>query len=207
MRHVTKATSVIYAVLLTLLILCASVARADADCVNAVSLPEVVRKTMQFYFNPAAAHVRSLDELIKTLPAAAQYNKPAGVFVTLSSNGKPRACWGSVFPQHRNLVAATAYATMGALSKDYRYRQIRGAEWRSLKPQVTVIRAVEPIDGIRGQNPLIYGLFIRSGSKTGVLLPGEARDPNFQLVKCKLKAGIHDNEPFQLYRIKADIYE
>lgn len=162
---------------------------------------------MQLYFATPNNKDNSIATLVKELPVSLQYNKPQGVFVTLSKNGKPRACWGSVFPEYPNVVEATVYATLGALSKDYRYKPITRFEWMSLKPQVTVVRGLDPLGTIRNQNPLKDGLFVRSGNKTAVLLPGEATDSTYQLVQCKLKAGIKPGESCQLYRIRADVYE
>jgi AMMECR1 domain-containing protein len=144
---------------------------------------------------------------VKQHPIPSQFLKPAGVFVTLSYQGKARACWGSLYPHQANLLQATMDATLGALTKEYRYPPIRHYEWSRLKPQVTVIRAIEPISGIAGQNPLKFGLLVRSGGKSGLLLPREATDAHYQLVQCKLKAGIRPKESFQLYRIKADVYQ
>lgn len=170
------------------------------------TLTSLVRETMQAYFekpNGAPLTVKGLLEG-KSID---EYNKSKGVFVTLSANGKPRACWGSIYPTHSNLAEATIFATIGALTKDYRYKPIRAHEWKSLKPQVTVIDRVLPIEDIRTQNPLCDGLMLRSGHKSAVLLPGETTDAYNQLVRCKLKAAIRPGEPYQLYRLKAQIYE
>ena len=190
-----------------------------------LSLPALVQHTMQFYFekqlqisqasahamNPSAASgSQSLSAYAKFLqqlpPVATPYHRPAGVFVTLSDHGATRACWGSVFPQQKTVTEATVAGTLGALTKEYRYPPIRPNEWRQLKPQVTVVTSLEPIHGLQGQNPLLDGLMIRQGGRTGVMLPGEARDATYQLVRCKLKAGIQPGQAFQLYRIKADVY-
>jgi len=170
---------------------------------EALSLTALVRQTMQTYFEGEGES--SIAALTKNVPK--QYNSPAGVFVTLSTNGKTRACWGSIQPTHANIVESTVYATLNALKKDYRYKPIKASEWQDLKPQVTVIKEMKAIQTIRGQNPLTEGLFLQGSNKSAVLLPGEVSDPYYQLVKCKLKAGIHQGEPYQLYSIKAAIYE
>ncbi|MBY0405881.1 MAG: AMMECR1 domain-containing protein, partial [Cyanobacteria bacterium] len=130
------------------------------------------------------------------------FRKPAGVFVTLSKNGKPRACWGSLFPEQRDVVQSTIITTIGALTKEYRYAPIKQSEIKDLKPQVTLIRGIEPIQTISSINPLRDGLMVRSGAKSGIILPGEVKDAFYQMVQCKLKAGISPGEPFQMYRIK-----
>lgn len=172
-------------------------------------LPALVRQTMAFYFeNASNAHYPlSYQKFLKQLPpVAAPYTQPVGVFVTLSQNGQSRACWGSAFPRYKNVTEATVAATLGALTKEYRYKPIRPDEWRCLKPQVTVIRALEPIHGLQGQNPLYDGLLVRQNGRSGVILPGEARDAVYQLTLCKLKAGIQPGQKFQLYRMIADVY-
>ncbi len=179
---------------------------------ESVALPDVVRKTLAVYFGEAyfadgVQNQTTYQTLIRKLPVAAADRKPAGVFVTLSHHGKPRACWGSVYPQHRNVVESTVYATLGALTKEYRYKPITRAEWKTLKPQVTVVQGLEPIDTIRAINPFQDGLLVRAGGKSGVMLPGEAKDAFYQLVQCKLKAGIGPKESFQMYRIVADVYQ
>jgi AMMECR1 domain-containing protein len=110
-------------------------------------------------------------------------------------------------PQYPNLVVGTVYTTESALSKEYRYKKIRANEWQLLKPQVTVVRSVEPIGSMAEQNPLMYGLMVRAGIRSAVILPGEAVDAHYQLVMCKLKAGIPSSQPCQLYRIKADVFK
>ncbi|HEY9868904.1 MAG TPA: AMMECR1 domain-containing protein [Candidatus Obscuribacterales bacterium] len=180
---------------------------AETRAQDSLSLPAVVKRTMEFHFREGRAHSKSLDEFVRRLPVPQYLRLRAGVFVTLSRDGKARACWGSVLPEHPDLVKSTAYATVAALTREYRYPPIKRSEWRALKPQVTVVRSLEPIDGLSGQNPLRDGLMVRSGGKAGVLLPGEARDAHYQLIACKLKAGIGAGERCQLYRIKADIYD
>lgn len=179
---------------------------AQSAPAKALTLNELVFRTMQAYFDKTTDNGMTLKQLLNSKPST-QYKKNAGVFVTLSSKHAPRACWGSVYPTYDNLAQSTIFATIGALTKDYRYKPIREAEWRSLKTQVTVIRAIAPITSIRAQNPLRDGLMLRSGNKTAILLPGEAKDAYYQLIRCQLKAGLHKGEPYQLYRLKADIYE
>lgn len=188
-----------------------------------LSLPQVVERTLEFHFKPrlpagpgplagsgnhsSKPTTEALAEFVASLPVASAFKRSAGVFVTLSRAGKSRACWGSVFPEHQDLVKATIYATLGALTKEYRYSPVRSNEWKLLKPQVTVVQAVEPIAGLWAQNPLRDGLMVRSRGKAAVILPGEARDAHYQLRQCQLKAGIRPGEPCQLYSIKAEVYD
>lgn len=171
-----------------------------------LSLPEVVKQTIAIHFGERKLS-GTLDQFAQDLPVPARFRKSAGVFVTLSFNGKTRACWGSIYPSQSSIVKQTVYSTVDALTKEYRHKPIKKAEWKSLKPQVTVITGVEPISNMAFQNPLRDGLLVRSGGKGGLFLPGEAADAHYQLVQCKLKAGIKPGEPFQLYRLRTEIYE
>jgi AMMECR1 domain-containing protein len=164
---------------------------------------------MAIYFGQSAPKPgeKPYAALARRLTPAVADRKPAGVFVTLSRDGQSRACWGSVYPQHKNVVESTIYTTLGALTKEYRYKPISRSEWQTLKPQVTVVRELEPIEGLRALNPLRDGLMVRAGGRAGVILPGEAKDATYQLVQARLKAGIRPGEKYQLYRIVADVYQ
>lgn len=172
-----------------------------------LSLVEIAQKTMALHFGQTAQASESLEKFVENLHTKKHFQKRAGVFVTLYRGGKTRACWGSINPQADTIAKSTVYATIGALTKEYRYKPIKASEWKKLKTQVTVIRGVEPLSSISFQNPLRDGLMVRAGGKAGVLLPGEASDAVYQLVQCKLKAGIKPGEPCQLYRLRTEIYD
>jgi len=173
---------------------------------TADSLPEIVRQTLALHFGEST-QFKNFDELAQSFVVPAKFKKPAGLFVTLSRKGRTRACWGSIHPQYPNLVVGTVYTTESALSKEYRYKKIRANEWQLLKPQVTVVRGIEPISSMANQNPLVFGLMVQAGGKSAIILPGEAIDAHYQLVMCKLKAGIPSTQQCQLYRIKADVFK
>lgn len=173
------------------------------------TLPEISRLTILHHFNAdenESWKSLSLDELARRFLVKNHHKKDAGLFITLIKNGDTRACWGNVTPTHRNLVEATVFTTEDALNKDYRYTKIKKSEINLLIPQVTVVKRVVPINSISTMQPLKQGLMVRAGGKGAVLLPGEASDPHYQLVKTKLKAGIPSSQQCQLYRIDADVY-
>ena len=148
----------------------------------------------------------SPEELARRFIVTDELANPKGLFVTFSRDGKTRACWGNLYPAHRDMVRATIYTTEDALKKEYRFAPVKKNEIATLNPQVTVVREIVPISSLRDQQPLKQGLFVRSGGRGAVLLPGEASDPHYQLVQCKLKAGIPSNTQCQMYRVEADVY-
>lgn len=167
------------------------------------SLARVAQTVMARHFQPGLDPL----SLASQFPVPDNLKKRKGVFVTLSKDGKPRACWGSVFAEQEDIVKGVVYATLGALTREYRYPPVVRREIGKLKVQVTVIDGIEPIRGLAGQNPLRDGLMVRRGGRSGVVLPGEARDAHYQLVKCRLKAGVAPAEAVQMYRLRAEIYD
>ncbi|MEB3285955.1 MAG: AMMECR1 domain-containing protein [Vampirovibrionales bacterium] len=167
-------------------------------------LPQIAGKTIEAYFeNPPASYAAFAAKF----PVAQDYRRQAGLFVTLSQNGKSRACWGALTPSQGDLVKQTVFATIDTLTKDYRYAPIRKSEWRELKPQVSIVEGIEPIRSYRQLNPLRDGLLLRSGAKSGVILPREARDAYYQWVMARKKAGVSIHDPQQLYRLRIIIEE
>ncbi len=172
-------------------------------------LPEISRLTILHHFKSDEKpewKVLSLDELSQRFIVKNEFKKDAGLFITLIKNGNTRACWGSINGTKKDLVRATVYTTVDALNKDYRYSRVRRSEINQLIPQVTVIKRIVPINSMSAVVPLKQGLMVRAGGKGAVLLPGEASDRHYQLVKTKLKAGIPMSQPCQLYKIEADVY-
>ena len=181
-------------------------AEPDADArTKTVRLNEIAMKTVENHFL-ADGKRKSLTQLTEDFSKGKVAGKPRGLFVTLSKNGKTRACWGSLSPEHEDLIASTVYTTEAALNKEYRFAQVKRSEIDQLKAQVTVVRSVDPIESIRELNPLHHGLFVRQGGRAAVLLPGECVDAHYQLVQCKLKAGIPVKSRCQMYRITADVF-
>lgn len=178
----------------------------DPDEAAAVKsrLPEIARAALKRHF--AGDGTQSLSQFADSFAVPPCYQKQSGLFVTFSRDGKTRACWGALSGRYKDLVKATVYTTEEALTNEYRFKKVTADEVDSLKAQVTVVRQVEALSNLSQQNPRMCGMLVRSGSKSGVILPGEASDPYYQLMMCKVKAGIQRNEPCQIYRIKADVY-
>ncbi|MCA0314731.1 MAG: AMMECR1 domain-containing protein [Candidatus Melainabacteria bacterium] len=169
-----------------------------------VPLNKIAMLTMQNQFADAP---KNLSSLVKEFDVPPQYRKSKGLFVTIFEGEKTRACWGSVSPRYSDLVSATVYTTVDALGKEYRYPPIKAKELPSLKAQVTIVEALVPVSQGSGAtlHPLTDGLMVRSGGKGAVLLPGEASSPQYQVMQCKLKAGINPKEACQIYVLKAHV--
>lgn len=169
------------------------------------SLPALARETMRRYLlGHKQASMRAWAE---SLQPAGKLKRKAGVFVTFSKNGKTRACWGSVYPREADLLKETVLASMGALSKEYRYKKIRAAEIDELKVQVAVINDIVATNRYEDINPFRDGVMVRAGGRGAVILPGEATDAYYEVVMAKLKAGIEAKAACQIYKLKVEVYE
>jgi AMMECR1 domain-containing protein len=177
-----------------------------------LTLPEISKQTLENYFwghKDPQQLVNNLKQIDSSKAGLSKINKskPLGLFITMSKNGQTRACWGSLHPQYGNIIEATVYTTLQALKNEYRFRPIRAQEAKSLKIQVSVIKGVEPVQTYRQINPFKEGMLVQSGGKSGILLPGEAKDSLYQLQKCLLKAGIKSGEGYQIFRVRCDVYD
>lgn len=173
---------------------------------NRTGLVEIARHTLRRYFKLESSQ-KSLEQYAKSLKCDPAFRKPAGVFVTLSKNGSTRACWGTVYAQQADIAREAIFSTLGALTKEYRFRPIRKSELIDLKIQVSVIRDIVPVNNFASINPLKDGVMVRSGGRSGVILPGEATDAYYEFVLARLKAGIKPGEACQIYKLRTDIYD
>ncbi len=163
-------------------------------------LTEIARQTIKAYFLCPSINIQEFSKRFNSRIS----NGP--IFVTLSKNGQTRTCWGALEPQSKNIAEGVVLATLDALSRDYAHSPIRREEIEDLKVQITVIRNLIPVKSFREINPVHDGLMVRSGNRSGVILPGEAKDSYYALVQARLKASLRQNDSYQIYRIKADVY-
>ena len=170
------------------------------------TLPALARQAIAHYF--ATGQVLPPPEEIPP-----HWQRSAGVFVTVSTEGRPRGCWGSLDPSGEDLARATIRAAVGAVTRDWRYVPLRPGELESAAIQVAIVRRVVPI-ALLGRSPFAAveqvdptrtGLFIRSGTRGAVLLPGEALTTEWQLATAKRLAGIPVDQPVELFRVEAEL--
>ncbi len=160
------------------------------------TLPHLARQALEYYFS--TGHVLALHAEIP-----AEWQQGAGLFVTLSQQGVPRGCWGSLDPMAPNLAEATIQAAIGAATRDWRYAPLQATELDQIAIQVSIIRAVYPVTSMDQVDPTQAGLFVRSGPQGAVLLPGEALTTDWQLATARRLAGI--SGPMDLFKVEAEL--
>ena len=127
------------------------------------------------------------------------FNRKAAVFVTIAKNGRRRGCKGSFEPLTENLKDEIIQTAIGAATADIRYRPVRPNELEELTFTVSIVGPPKHVKDAGVYPPRLYGLLLKSGSKSGVILPGEAKTTRWRLTEAKRQARVRPGEPYELY--------
>jgi len=154
----------------------------------------------------ARAAVRS-EVTASSAPAARTHSPARGVFVTIERNGRVVGCRGSLEPITPSLEQEIDRNARAAARHDPRYQPLKPSDLREYLVTVTVVKRLEPITegGALALSPS-EGLVLKSGTRTGVVLPWEGRDPATRLRWAYTKAGAANGSPCRLYRLIAERY-
>jgi len=126
-----------------------------------------------------------------------------GAFVVLVSDGRTRACAGTLRPTCPNaaqeIIAAAAMAAAG----DPWHPPLRSRDLKTAQVQVFLVGQISPLRSIGELQVAREGLLARRGPRSGVILPGEARTASWALREARRKAGLHPGERADLFRFSA----
>lgn len=139
----------------------------------------------------------------------AEFKQPAATFVTIKQNGQLRGCIGSVMPQRATVVEEVMHNAISAGIHDPRFHPVEPEELAELTYSVDVLTAPQPVDNLTELDPKQYGIIVRSGHRSGLLLPDlEGVDTVQQQVDiAKQKAGIGPTEKVTLEKFKVIRYK
>lgn len=128
----------------------------------------------------------------------------AGVFVSLKIKGRLRGCIGTIMPTKNSIAEEIISNAISAGTRDPRFPPVTQSELPYLKYSVDVLEKPERIYSLADLDVKKYGVIVTSGRKRGLLLPDIQGVENVEeQVKIALaKAGISENEEFQLERFK-----
>ncbi len=135
--------------------------------------------------------------------------KPGAAFVSLKKGGALRGCIGTIQPTRSNLAEEIAFNALSAGFNDPRFPTLTLDELGEITISVDVLSEPEKINDPSQLDPGRYGVIVRSGSSTGLLLPNlEGIDTvEKQLSIARQKAGIEPHEPVELYRFEVKRYQ
>ncbi len=130
-------------------------------------------------------------------------NSKRGVFVSLKKFGQLRGCIGTIFPVTDSIASEIMRNAIEAGEGDPRFSPVSEGELEDIVYSVDVL--TEPIEALKEElNPKKYGVVVRSGRKSGLLLPDleGVNTIEEQLSIVLNKAGISTNENYTLEKFE-----
>jgi AmmeMemoRadiSam system protein A len=160
-------------------------------------LVKLARKTIEEYLKRGKI---SKPEI----PHPEDLPRRAATFVSLKKRGMLRGCIGTLSPQAPTLEEEVQRNAIAAATQDPRFPPVQVSEIPELEISVDVLTPPEPVHSLNELDPKIFGVIVESGWRKGVLLPDlEGVDTvEEQLEIARRKAGILENEPYQIYKFK-----
>ncbi|OAT80775.1 AmmeMemoRadiSam system protein A [Desulfotomaculum copahuensis] len=164
-------------------------------------LVQVARKSLTAYFT---GNRLSIPE--EEIPP--EFTRPAGAFVSLHKHGQLRGCIGTISPQQRRVVDEVVANAVSAAIHDPRFYPVTEDELPELEISVDVLQEPEPVSGPEQLDPKKYGVIVRAGHRSGLLLPDleGVDDVAQQVAIARQKAGIGPREPVELQRFEVKRY-
>jgi AmmeMemoRadiSam system protein A/AmmeMemoRadiSam system protein B len=163
------------------------------------SYQQLAKKTVENYIkNHKVIQYKEEDlpeEMIK---------KKAGVFVSLHIKDELRGCIGTIQSTRDCIAEEIVYNAISASTKDPRFLPINEKELDDLTYHVDVLGQAEKIESKKELDVKRYGVIVRKGHKTGLLLPDlEGVDTvDYQINIALRKAMIHPEDDYELYRFE-----
>lgn len=138
----------------------------------------------------------------------AELNRPAGVFVSLKKQGELRGCIGTFAPTQPTAAAEIIVNAVSAGTQDPRFWPVELAELAELVISVDILDEPEQINSVSALDPQKYGVIVRKGRRSGLLLPmlEEVDTIDKQVAIVMQKAGISTDEEVDLYRFTVTRY-
>lgn len=130
-------------------------------------------------------------------------NSKRGVFVSLKKFGALRGCIGTIFPVTESIAEEIMRNAIEAGEGDPRFNPVSEGELEDIVVSVDVLRS--PIEASKEElDPKKYGIVVRSGRKSGLLLPDlEGVNTIEEQISIVLnKASISPNEKYSIEKFQ-----
>ena len=159
-------------------------------------ITDLARKAVADYIisgKEAEINEEELPEILK---------EKAGVFVTLKKNNKLRGCMGTFRPVQKNAAYEIVNNAMTAAENDPRFPEVNKEEINDIKISVDILSEPELVSDKSELNPEKYGILVKGGHQTGLLLPDleGIETAEKQLNIAKRKAGLKEDAEVEIYR-------
>ncbi len=128
----------------------------------------------------------------------------AGVFVSIKKDGRLRGCIGTIAPAADCVAREIIDNGISAASRDPRFDPVEENELDKLVYSVDVLETPEMISSPAELDAKRYGVIVRRGGRSGLLLPDleGVESPEEQISIAKKKAGIPENADVRLERFE-----
>ncbi len=138
-----------------------------------------------------------------------ELTRQAGTFVSLKKANQLRGCIGTILPTEENAAKEIIANAIRAGTEDPRFRSVDLCEVDKLTMSVDILGAPEQVSSEAELNAQLYGVIVKQGLRTGLLLPRlEGVDSvSEQIAIAREKAGISIGEDIELYRFTVTRYE
>lgn len=153
-------------------------------------------------------YVREGKKISPTTGGEPELQKKAGVFVSLKKHGDLRGCIGTILPTTQDVAHEIVNNAISAGTGDPRFEPVRPEELDDLVYSVDILKPPEPISSIDQLDVKRYGVIVRSGRRSGLLLPNleGVNTVQQQVAIARQKAGIGPDEPIELERFEVIRY-
>lgn len=132
----------------------------------------------------------------------------AGAFVSMKKFGHLRGCIGTFEPTQPNLAAEIIEMAISAGIHDPRFEPVRIEELTDIVFSVDILSAPEQVASINELDPRKYGVIVKHGYRSGLLLPAlEGVDTVEEQIGIAMqKAGIDPDQEIELFRFYVTRY-
>jgi len=157
---------------------------------------------------------KALESRVKGVPFSLppdippELARPGAAFVSLKKGGALRGCIGTVSPTRKTLAEEIAANAVSAGLEDPRFPPVSKDELEQLTYSVDVLSEPEKVESISQLDPQRYGVIVRRGRRSGLLLPAleGVSTVEEQLSIAKQKAGILPGEEVEIFRFQVKRY-
>lgn len=131
-------------------------------------------------------------------------DRQAGAFVSLHKNDDLRGCIGTIAPTTASIAEEIIRNAVRAAVADPRFPEVTPDELPFITINVDVLGEIEDISSPDELDIKRYGVIVRNGFRTGLLLPDldGITSVDQQIRIAKLKAGIAPSESVELQRFE-----
>ena len=135
--------------------------------------------------------------------------RPQACFVSLHAGSRLRGCIGTLRPTQPSVEQEVLENAVAAATRDPRFSPVRPEEVAGLHVSIDLLEDPEPVASPAELDPARWGVIVREGGKSGVLLPDlpGVNTAEQQVRICREKAGIAPEAPVTLQRFRVQRLE